>query len=171
MGSQRMRRWLASTVVLAPLALLGACLEMAPASSVPFQASAERQARYAAEITLAVKEDRRGETSEAAANGRMVLPQLPEVWVPPAAADPRFPQAPRALDPARLEPGAGSAPTGGGCVSRRAEIPGAPPSFDCRPSGRGRPLTLAPFDERSILSATAPPILDEASGPEPGPAS
>jgi hypothetical protein len=80
-GLHRMGGWLARIVVLlAAPALLGGCLEMAPRSSVAFQPSAEREVRYAAELALAIKEDRRDEVSEAAANGRLVLPQLPEVW-------------------------------------------------------------------------------------------
>jgi hypothetical protein len=53
---------------------------MAPRSSVPFHSARDRQARYAAEVTLAIKEQRRDATSEAAANGRIVLPQMPEIW-------------------------------------------------------------------------------------------
>ncbi len=102
----------ASIVILAPLILLGACFQIAPRSSMPFQATADRQSRYTAEIMLAVKEDRRGEVSEAAANGRMVLPQLPEIWgLPPAERGP----APAALAP--LGPGAASGSTPTGCAS------------------------------------------------------
>src|SRR5215207_3968420 len=67
-------------VLLAAPALLGGCLEMAPRSSVAFRQPAEREVRYAAEAALAIKEDRRDEISEAAAKGRLVLPQMPEVW-------------------------------------------------------------------------------------------
>jgi hypothetical protein len=79
----------ARLIILAPLALLGACLQMAPRSSVPFHASVDREIRYAAEVTLAVKENRRDEVSEAAANGRVVLPQMPEIWASPKAYDAR----------------------------------------------------------------------------------
>ncbi len=166
-----MGRSLASTVVLIPLVLLGACLEMAPRSSVPFQATAERQTRYAAEIALSVKEDRRGETSEAAANGRMVLPQLPEIWAPPVAGR-NLRQAPRGLDLARLEPGAGSSPAERACASVPAELPGEAPLTDCGSLWRGNAAILPPFDDRSIPPMVAPSTRDpneEASRPEPRP--
>jgi hypothetical protein len=75
-------------VLLAAPALLGGCLQMAPRSSVAFQPTAEREVRYAAEVALAIKEDRRDEVSEAAANGRLVLPQMPEVWASSPGAAP-----------------------------------------------------------------------------------
>ncbi|HSA80995.1 MAG TPA: hypothetical protein VLE23_09235 [Geminicoccaceae bacterium] len=84
-----MGRSLASIIVLVLLALLGACVEVVPRSSVPFHASEEREIRYAAEMTLAVKENRRDEVSEAAANGRVVLPQMPEIWASSRAYDAR----------------------------------------------------------------------------------
>ena len=65
-----MGRWLDRVVVLGGLAALAACIEVAPRSSVPFQEARERQVRYAAEVTLAVKEERRDAVSEAAVNGR-----------------------------------------------------------------------------------------------------
>jgi outer membrane protein OmpA-like peptidoglycan-associated protein len=80
-----MGRWLDRIILLAGLAAVAACIEVAPRSSVPFHEARDRQVRYAAEITLAIKEARRDEISEAAANGRVVLPQMPEIWgVPPA---------------------------------------------------------------------------------------
>jgi outer membrane protein OmpA-like peptidoglycan-associated protein len=75
-----MGRWLDRVVVLGGLAALAACIQVAPRSSVPFQEARERQVRYAAEMTLAVKEERRDADNEAAVNGRTVLPQMPEVW-------------------------------------------------------------------------------------------
>jgi hypothetical protein len=149
-----MGRSLATAAVLGPLALLGACLQMAPTSSVPFRPTAERQTRYAAEIALAVKEGRRGEISEAAANGRMVLPQLPEIWGPPAAdRQPR--QAQPGLDLARLEPGAGGDLAERECTSMRSELPGATRSADCAPGWRGRALILPPLIDGSNPSAAA----------------
>jgi len=131
--------------VLGPLALLGACLQVAPRSSVPFQANADRQIRYAAEIGLAVKEDRRGEISEAAANGRMVLPQLPEIWALPGA---RPAPAHRALEAhsARLEPAAARGAVPIHCVA----------AAECRHDGPGRPLILPPLGYASIARAAAP---------------
>jgi hypothetical protein len=87
MEPQRMGSSLVRIIVLAPLALLGACLEVVPRAA--FHAAAERELRYAAEVTLAVKENRRDEVSEAAANGRVVLPQMPEVWASSHASDAR----------------------------------------------------------------------------------
>ena len=75
-----MGRWLNGILLWSWLALLAACIQIAPRSSVPFHAPLDRQARYAAEVTLAIKEERRDEFSEAAANGRLVLPQMPEIW-------------------------------------------------------------------------------------------
>lgn len=75
-----MRRKFESIIVLAALAALAACIEMAPRSSVPFHDAQGRHARYAAEVTLAIKEERRDAATEAAANGRLVLPQMPEIW-------------------------------------------------------------------------------------------
>jgi hypothetical protein len=145
-----MGRSSASIVILAPLAMLGACLQFAPRSSVPFQAAADRQARYAAEIMLAVKEDRRGEISEAAANGRIVLPQLPEIWgLPPAEPIPT--QA--ALEPAlaQIEPGATGGPVAIGCTSPRGALPGDGWRADCRQG-----LVLPPLGYASIAPMAAP---------------
>ncbi len=75
-----MGRWLKGILLWSWLALLAACIQVAPRSSVPFHDAVARQARYAAEMTLAIKEERRDEFSEAAANGRLVLPQMPEIW-------------------------------------------------------------------------------------------
>ena len=165
-----MGRLLATTAVLAPLALLGACLEMAPRSSVPFRSTAERQTRYAAEIALAVKEDRRGESSEAVANGRVVLPQLPEIWGPPAG-DPGPRQALGTLDLAGLEPGAGRGSAERGCVRSRAELPAEVRPADCGPGWRGRVLILPRWVDRSGLAPAVPATLEPmagASGPGPG---
>ena len=154
-----MGRPLASTVILAPLVLLGACLEMAPRSSVPFQATAERQTRYAAEIALAVKEDRGGETSEAAANGRVVLPQLPEIWAPPVADHtPR--SFPREIDLAGLEPEAGRGPAGRGCSLMSTSVSGDASLTDCRPIWPGEAPVLPLPDRRAIPPTPAPSALD-----------
>jgi hypothetical protein len=101
-----MGRSLARIIVLAPLALLAACAAVTPRSSVPFQAAAEREMRYAAEATLAVKENRRDEVSEAAANGRVVLPQMPEIWASSPADEVRE----RALEPDQVAVVAAGAP-------------------------------------------------------------
>jgi hypothetical protein len=142
-------------VMLAPLALLGACLQVPPRSSVPFQATADRQTRYAAEITLAVKEDRRGEVSEAVANGRMVLPQLPEIWALPRV-EPGRPQA--ALEPGlgQLEPVAASGLVSVGCASLRGPWLGDASPADCRQGWRPSPLVLPPPGYASIAPAAAP---------------
>jgi hypothetical protein len=140
---QRMGRPLTSLLVLAPLILLGACVEMAPKSSLPFQAAAERQARYAAEMALAVKEDRRDAASEAAANGRMVLPQLPEIWGSPGTGQRRG-QA--ALEPAtaRLEPATASDSSGIGCAAPPGQPAGGPRPADCRYGWQASTLVLPP---------------------------
>jgi hypothetical protein len=167
-----MGRLLASLLVLTPLALLGACLEMAPTSSVPFQPTAERQARYAAEIALAVKEDRRGEISEAAANGRMVLPELPEIWGPPAS-DQKARPLPQVLDLAGLAPEAGNGPAGRGCARLTPEPPDGVLPADCRSAWRGQGSLVPPPDGASILPAaaarSAPKPIEAASGPRPRP--
>jgi hypothetical protein len=166
-----MGRLLASLLVLTPLALLAACLEMAPTSSVPFQPTAERQARYAAEIALAVKEDRRGEISEAAANGRMVLPELPEIWGPPAS-DHKGRPLPQGLDLAGLAPEAGNGPAGHGCVPLTPEPPGGVPPGECWSTRRGQGPLVPPPDEASILPPavrSAPKSIEAASGPRPRP--
>jgi outer membrane protein OmpA-like peptidoglycan-associated protein len=75
-----MGRRLDRIIVLGGLVALAACIEVAPRSSLPFQGARDRHARYAAEVTLAIKEERRDEVAEAAANGRLVLPQMPEIW-------------------------------------------------------------------------------------------
>jgi hypothetical protein len=170
-GSQRMGRLLASLLVLTPLALLGACLEMAPTSSVPFQPTAERQARYAAEIALAVKEDRRGEISEAAANGRMVLPELPEIWGPPAS-DQKARPLPQVLDLAGLAPEAGNRPAERGCALLTPEPPDGVLPGECRSTWRGQGTLVPPPVEASMLPAaarSAPKPIEAASGPRPRP--
>ncbi len=141
--SHRMGRTSASLVILAPLALLGACLQVAPRSSMPFQATADRQTRYAAEATLAVKEDRRGEVSEAAANGRMVLPQLPEIWGLPRAEPGRTLAA---LEPAlaQPEPGAAGGPASIGCTSPGGALLSDGAAGDCRRGWQGSALGLPP---------------------------
>ncbi len=149
-----MGRPLTSILVLAPLVLLGACLEMAPSSSVPFQDAAARQARYAAEMALAVKEDRWAEVSEAAANGRMVLPQLPEIWGSPATGQRRG-QAAHEPGLARLEPAMASASPGSGCSLPRIEPAGGPAPADCRQDWRASGLILPPPGYASIAPAAA----------------
>ena len=109
-----MGRSLASIVVLAPIALLGACLEMLPRSS------AEREIRYAAEVTLAIKENRRDEVSEAAANGRVVLPQMPEIWASSPAYDMRARAAEEQEDQLALLDASGPAAQAGRTRHRRA---------------------------------------------------
>jgi hypothetical protein len=86
------RRLARIVVLLAGAAMLAGCVEMAPRSSVAFQPAAEREARYAAEVALAVKENRRDEISEAAANGRLIRPQMPEVWASSPGAAPLGPE-------------------------------------------------------------------------------
>ena len=142
-----MARWLAGIILLGALAAVAACIEVAPHSSVPFHAARDRQVRYAAEVTLAIKEERRDEVSEAAANGRVVVPQMPEIWgVPrnqvaagPAAASVRPIEAP----PDRWRP----------------PLPGAtPPS--CRPGEcelQIAGLMPAPLPGAAIAPAAAPP--------------
>ncbi len=150
-----MDRSLRTIAVLGPLALLGACLQVAPRSSVPFQAAADRQTRYAAEITLAVKEDRRGEVSEAAANGRMVLPQLPEIWGPPRAGPDR-PHAALEPDLGQLEPVAVNGLLSVGCASLGGPSPDAASPAGCRPGWRAGTLDLPPSGYASIAPAAAP---------------
>ncbi len=144
-----MDRSLRTIAILGALALLGACFQIAPRSSVPFQASADRQIRYAAEAGLAVKEDRRGEISEAAANGRMVLPQLPEIWALPEVR-PEPGHSPLEIDPTGIEPAAANTPAPIGCAA-----PGARPT-ECRNGGGNPALILPPFGYRSIVPAAAP---------------
>jgi len=174
MGPQRMGRTsLASIIVLAPLALLGACLEVVPRSSVPFQASVEREMRYAAEVTLAIKENRRDEVSEAAANGRVVLPHMPEIWAGSPAHDAR--QRAAAEDQLALvdaggpaaaaRPGGSPAPVGcaGASWDRRDpdDCPGGPP-------GAGPelpplfPAAIAPAAARDALAEAMPPPHPQA---------
>ena len=138
-----MGRPLTSILVLASLVLLGACVEMAPRSSLPFQAAAARQARYAAEMALAVKEDRRDAVSEAAANGRMVLPQLPEIWGSPETGRWRG-HAALDLGLAGLEPATASGSQGIGCASPRGTPAGGPLPADCRQGWRDSGLILPP---------------------------
>jgi hypothetical protein len=162
-----MGRLLASPLVMMSLTLLAACLEMAPVSSVPFQPTAERQARYAAEIALAVKEDRRGEISEAAANGRTVLPELPEIWGPPAS-DHKTKPLPQVLDLAGLAPEAGNDPAGRGCAALAPEPPDGVLPADCRSAWRSRGSLVPSPDEASILPAAARSVtkpIEAASGP------
>ena len=143
-----MGRWLDRVVVLGGLAAVAGCIEVAPRSSVPFQDARARQARYAAEMTLAVKEERRDAVSEAAVNGRLVLPQMPEIWgvaqaqlAGPAAAAP-------ALAP--LDPPTGARPA----VARsRAGRLRRPPG-DCE-----RPLPIAGLAPALLLGR-----LDRARG-------
>jgi hypothetical protein len=158
-----MGRSLANIIVLAPLALLGACLEVVPRSAMPFHASVEREIRYAAEVTLAIKENRRDEVSEAAANGRVVLPQMPEIW----AASPAHHARRRAAEDQLAVLGAGPAAAGGpeaspapvGCAGawwdrgQPDDCPGGSP-------GAGpEPLPLFPA---AIAPAAAPHATAEA---------
>ena len=69
-----MARRLDRIILLGGLAVVAACIEVAPRSSVPFHEAHEREVRYAAEVTLAVKEVRRDAFSEAAVNARGVPP-------------------------------------------------------------------------------------------------
>jgi OOP family OmpA-OmpF porin len=151
-----MGRWLGRVVVLGGLAALAACIEMAPHSSVPFQAARERQVRYAAEVMLAVKEERRDAVSEAAVNGRVVLPQMPEVWAFPRAQrqSPALAAGPDselgAPLPATAGPGSGD-PLRPGCAGR--------------PAGCERPLEIAGLApalrlDSAIAPAAAPTGVD-----------
>ena len=167
-----MVRSLASIIVLAPLALLGACLEVVPRSSVPFHASAEREIRYAAEVTLAIKENRRDEVSEAAANGRVVLPQMPEIWASSPAHDVRA----RAAEEDKLalldaggpaaQAGPGISPEAVGCAGvwwdrRRPD--------DCPGGAPGAGPELPPLFPAAIVPAAAPEAIAETlSPPDPG---
>jgi hypothetical protein len=158
-----MDRPLRTIAVLGPLALLGACLQVAPRSSMPFQTAADREARYAAEATLAIKEDR--QVSEAAVNARTVLPELPEVWGLPKD-EARTARA--ALDPEPVEAGATSGTAAISCPSLR----GVAPLGDCRRDWGGRTLILPPFDDDLVPPAAAPAGLERieesvGSGPHP----
>jgi hypothetical protein len=147
---------LRTIVVLGPLALLCACLQVAPRSSVPFQTVADREARYAAEATLAIKEDR--QVSEAAVNARMVLPELPEVWgLPKDEAR----AAEVALEPEPLEVGAASGTAAIGCAPLR----GGAPLADCRRDWGGRTLILPPSDYDLVRPAAAPTGFDGIEEP------
>ena len=177
MGRQLSSGPLTSFVVLAPLALLGACVDVAPRSSVPFQAAAEREIRYAAEATLAVKENRQGEASEAAANGRMVLPQMPEVWasLPASAARERAAEAHgRAADVDRLalfdagESAAGASPAAAGCAGVWWDRRDAD---DCPGPSPGAGPELPPLFPAAIAPTGAPEAVADgiqAQGRKPG---
>jgi hypothetical protein len=156
-----MGRSLASIVVLAPIALLGACLEVVPRSSVPFHASVEREIRYAAEVTLAIKENRRDEVSEAAANGRVVLPQMPEIW----ASSPAYDVRARAVEEdqlALLDAGEPAAQAGPACagVWRDRRHPD-----DCPSGAPGAGPELPPLFPAAIVPAAAPDVIAEAIPP------
>jgi hypothetical protein len=163
-----MGRSLASIVVLAPIALLGACLEVVPRSSVPFHASAERAIRYAAEVTLAIKENRRDEVSEAAANGRVVLPQMPEIWAGPPAHDARQRAAGEdqlaLLDAGGRVAGAGPgvSPAATGCAGVWWD--GRDPD-DCPSRSPGAGPELPPLFPAAIVPAAAPDAIAEAIPP------
>jgi outer membrane protein OmpA-like peptidoglycan-associated protein len=115
---------------------------------VPFHAPLERQARYAAEMTLAIKEDRPDAFNEAAANARLVLPQMPEIWgIDGGRPAPELAEAESRLalhapppDP-RHGHAQGFSPTG--CAGRPA---------DCR-----RPLQLPQVASTLLLPAAAVP--------------
>jgi hypothetical protein len=159
MEPQRMGSSLVRIIVLAPLALLGACLEVVPRA--PFHAAAERELRYAAEVTLAIKENRRDEVSEAAANGRVVLPQMPEVW----ASSPVYDAQRRAADEERLallDAGAGpevfmAAPRCAGVWWDRRE------PDDCAGSSPGAGPELPPLFPAAIAPTAAPEAIAEAT--------
>ena len=144
-------------ILLGGLAMVAGCIEVAPRSSVPFHAAHDREIRYAAEVTLAVKEVRRDAFSEAAVNARSVLPQMPEIWGVPR---PR-PQAPTAGAPplARLDPPAPD--------QRRRPPPdrssqGCPPG-DCEASVQIAGLAATPLLGATIAPAAAPPGADLAA--------
>jgi len=145
-----MSRWLASIVfLLAPLALLGACIQVAPRSSVAFQPPAEREVRYAAELALAIKEDRRDEVSEAAVNGRLVLPHRPEIWgVPPSQRS----VAPESSQQALLEPGIFD------LARSPAECPGLWAERDVADACPGAGPALPALSPAAIAPAAAPPL-------------
>ena len=151
-----MGRWLASIVVLlAAPALLGGCLEMAPRSSVAFQPPAEREVRYAAEVALAIKEDRRHEVSEAAANGRLVLPQMPEVW---AGAPGAGPIGAGAREPVALDV-VGSAAAGMASASLTAACEGPARRGADRDTACRRPWPGAGPTLPALFPATVAPAL------------
>ncbi|HEX5796015.1 MAG TPA: hypothetical protein VFY19_09245 [Geminicoccaceae bacterium] len=154
-----MGRWLARIVVLlAAPALLGGCLEMAPRSSVAFQPPAEREVRYAAEVALAIKEDRRHEVSEAAANGRLVLPQMPEVWAGAPGAGPIGAEGAR-------EPVARDA-----VGSAAAGMASAPPTAACEgPARRGADRDTACRRPWPGAGPTLPALFPAAVAPALGP--
>lgn len=156
----------ARLIILAPLALLGACVQVAPRSSVPFHASVEREIRYAAEVALAVKENRRDEVSEAAANGRVVLPQMPEIWASPRVSDARK-RAGEADQLALLDAGGPAAgagpevdPAAGGCAGAWWE-PRDPD--DCPGGAPGAGPELPPL----FPAAIAPAAADARAWPMP----
>lgn len=144
-------------ILLSGLAAIAACIEVAPRSSVPFHAAREREVRYAAEATLAVKEVRRDAFSEAAVNARGVLPQMPEIWGVPR---PR-PQAPiaGARPLARLDPPA---------PDQLRRPPPDPASPGCQPGDCEDPVQIAglapvPLLGTAIAPAAAPLGADLAT--------
>lgn len=139
-----MARRLDRIILLGALAAVAACIEVAPHSSVPFHEARDRQVRYAAEVTLAVKEVRRDAFSEAAVNARSVLPQMPEIWGVPR---PR-PQAPiaGARPLARLDP------------------PPDPTSRSCQPGDCEHPVQIAGLAPAPLL-AIAPAAAPRGPGP------
>ena len=148
-----MARTLHRIILLGGLAAVAACIEMAPRSSVPFHEAHDRRVRYAAEVTLAVKEVRRDAFSEAAVNARGVLPQMPEIWGVPR---PR-PQAATA----------GAAPRArfGAPVPGQPRWPPDPTSHGCQPGECERPVQIAglapvPLLGAAIAPAAAPPGSD-----------
>ena len=163
-----MGRSLATIIILAPLALLGACLEMVPRSSVPFQASVEREIRYAAEVTLAIKESRHDEVSEAAANGRVVLPRMPEIWAGSRAHDAR--QRAAAEDQlALLDAGGAAAAAGPGVSPAPVDCAGVwwdrRDPDDCPGGAPGAGPELPPLFPAAIAPAATRDALAEAMPP------
>ena len=151
-----MARRLDRIILLGGLAAVAACIEVAPRSSVPFHEARDRQVRYAAEVTLALKEVRRDAFSEAAVNARSVLPQMPEIW---GVARPR-PQDPTAGAPplVRLEPPP---------PDRRHGPPDDAMPHGCRPADCERPLQIAGLAAAPLLGAAIAPAAAPL-GVDPG---
>ena len=157
-----MARSLDRIIVLGALAALVACIEVAPRSSVPFHTARDRHARYLAEVTLAIKEERRDALSEAAANGRVVLPQTPEIWgiAQPQAQELPPPDPAVALDALAAEP-------------RRRPLKPRPGRCGGSPVGCAPPdlqlAGLAPglLFSAAIMPAAAPPTADPGMAASP----
>jgi outer membrane protein OmpA-like peptidoglycan-associated protein len=148
-----MARRLDRIILLGGLATVAACIEVAPRSSVPFHQARDREIRYAAEVTLAVKEVRRDAFSEAAVNARSVLPQMPEIWGVPR--------------PRRQASTAGAPP-----LALLDPPPPDPTSSSCQPGHCERPvqvaeLARAPLLGAAIAPAAAPPGTDRGASAAP----